>query len=253
MLQPDYFAIGKRRNSRPHRPDRIRLRGGSVSHFRRAPVPLRVSLSIGERASDRASPICRRAGRSSLDFALLPGDRQSASGVDSLPDRRQHACCPTSIGSSAAASSQPAPWLREARDLGARYEVRPNDPSREAVVLSGGNAQKVLVARWMNRNPKLLLLDEPTQGVDVGTRVQIYAALRAAAAAGMSIVCASSDAEQLAEICDRVLVFARGRICAEITGARTDQRWHRRGLLRFDQAFRQRRALLVPPRLRVEQ
>ena len=63
-----------------------------------------------------------------------------------------------------------------------------------------------------------MLLDEPTQGVDVGTRVQIYAALRAAAAAGMSIVCASSDAEQLAEICDRVLIFARGLICKEITG-----------------------------------
>jgi ribose transport system ATP-binding protein len=69
----------------------------------------------------------------------------------------------------------------------------------------------------MNRKPKLLLLDEPTQGVDVSTRVQIYAALRAAASAGMSIVCASSDAEQLAEICDRVLVFARGQICREIT------------------------------------
>ena len=64
-----------------------------------------------------------------------------------------------------------------------------------------------------------MLLDEPTQGVDVGTRVQIYAALRAAAAAGTSIVCASSDAEQFAEICDRVLVFARGRICREIAGA----------------------------------
>jgi ribose transport system ATP-binding protein len=108
--------------------------------------------------------------------------------------------------------------VREARTLGARYEVRPNDPSAKLSSLSGGNAQKVLIARWMNRSPKLLLLDEPTQGVDVGTRVQIYAALRAAAAAGMSIVCASSDAEQLAEICDRVLVFARGRICREMTG-----------------------------------
>ena len=53
----------------------------------------------------------------------------------------------------------------------------------------------------------------------MGTRVQIYAALRAAASSGTSIVCASSDAEQLAEICDRVLVFARGRICREIAGA----------------------------------
>ena len=71
----------------------------------------------------------------------------------------------------------------------------------------------------MNRNPTLLLLDEPTQGVDVGTRAQIFAALRKAAADGMSVICASSDSEQLAEICDRVLIFAKGRICKEITGA----------------------------------
>jgi ribose transport system ATP-binding protein len=70
----------------------------------------------------------------------------------------------------------------------------------------------------MNRTPSLLLLDEPTQGVDVGTRQQIFAALRKAASEGMSIVCASSDAEQLADICDRVLVFAKGRICEEIPG-----------------------------------
>jgi ribose transport system ATP-binding protein len=63
-----------------------------------------------------------------------------------------------------------------------------------------------------------LLRDEPTQGVDVGTRQQIFAALRKAAAEGMSVICASSEAEQLAEICDRVLIFAKGRICQELTG-----------------------------------
>ena len=70
----------------------------------------------------------------------------------------------------------------------------------------------------MNRSPTLLLLDEPTQGVDVGTRQQIFAALRAAADGGMSVICASSEAEQLALICDRVLVFSKGRIVREITG-----------------------------------
>ena len=64
-----------------------------------------------------------------------------------------------------------------------------------------------------------MLLDEPTQGVDVGTRAMIFDALRKAAGQGMSVVCASSDAEQLAEICDRVLIFARGRIVQELTGA----------------------------------
>jgi ribose transport system ATP-binding protein len=64
-----------------------------------------------------------------------------------------------------------------------------------------------------------LLLDEPTQGVDVGARRQITSALRAAADGGMAVLCASSDVEQLAELCDRVLVFSRGRIVAELRGA----------------------------------
>jgi ribose transport system ATP-binding protein len=152
-----------------------------------------------------------------LDFALLPGDRQNASGVDSL-SVVDNMLLPDVSRFFRGGFLRRGAMVREARALGTRYEVRPNDPSAKLSSLSGGNAQKVLIARWMNRNPKLLLLDEPTQGVDVGTRVQIYAALRAAASSGMSIVCASSDAEQLAEICDRVLVFARGRICREMTG-----------------------------------
>ena len=153
-----------------------------------------------------------------LDFALLPGDRQNASGVDSL-SVVDNMLLPDVDRFFRGGFLRRGAMVREARALGTRYEVRPNDPSAKLSSLSGGNAQKVLIARWMNRRPKLLLLDEPTQGVDVGTRVQIYVALRAAASSGTSIVCASSDAEQLAEICDRVLVFARGRICREITGA----------------------------------
>lgn len=152
-------------------------------------------------------------------FALLPADRQGASGVDSLsivdnmflPDVSRF--FKTGIMRNGA-------MINEARSLGAAFEVRPNDPGLKLSALSGGNAQKVLIARWMNRSPKLLLLDEPTQGVDVGTRQQIFAALRQAAAEGMSVICASSEAEQLADICDRVLVFAKGRICEELVGDR---------------------------------
>ena len=152
-----------------------------------------------------------------LDFALLPGDRQNASGVDSLPIV-DNMLLPDVARFFRGGFLRRGAMTREAYALGTRYEVRPNDPTAKLSTLSGGNAQKVLIARWMNRNPRLLLLDEPTQGVDVGTRVQIYAALKEAAASGTSIVCASSDAEQLAEICDRVLVFAKGKICREITG-----------------------------------
>lgn len=151
-------------------------------------------------------------------FALLPGDRQGASGVDSLPIV-DNMFLPDVSRFFKAGRMQNGAMVREAHALGTAFEVRPNDPGLKLSALSGGNAQKVLIARWMNRSPALLLLDEPTQGVDVGTREQIFAALRKAAAEGMSVICASSDAEQLAEICDRVLVFAKGRICNQLSGA----------------------------------
>ena len=152
-----------------------------------------------------------------LGLALLPGDRQGASGVDSLPIV-DNMFLPDVGRFFSGGFLNNGRMKTEARALGQAFEVRPNDPMLKLSALSGGNAQKVLIARWMNRNPTLLLLDEPTQGVDVGTRQQIFMALRSAAARGMSVICASSDAEQLAEICDRVLVFARGVICQELDG-----------------------------------
>lgn len=178
-------------------------RSGSIAFDGAAPIAL--SAMTPKRAID-------------LDLALLPGDRQGASGVDSLPIV-DNMFLPDVARFFRGGRLSRGAMLREAFDLGTRYEVRPNDPSLKLSALSGGNAQKVLIARWMNRKPRLLLLDEPTQGVDVGTRVQIFAALKTAAASGMSVLCASSDAEQLAEICDRVLIFARGRILTEIAGA----------------------------------
>jgi ribose transport system ATP-binding protein len=116
------------------------------------------------------------------------------------------------------------PWLlrrgemlRAARDLSTEFGVTPNRPELVLSALSGGNQQKVILAKWLQLQPVLVLLDEPTQGVDVGARQLVFRAIRAAAQAGACVLCASSDADQLAEICDRVLVLARGRLAAEIT------------------------------------
>jgi ribose transport system ATP-binding protein len=153
-----------------------------------------------------------------LGLALLPGNRQGASGVDSLAIA-DNMFLPDLDRFFTKRFLHHGQMKREARKLGADFEVTPNDPLLKLSALSGGNAQKVLIARWMNRKPRLLLLDEPTQGVDVGTRQHIFTALRAAAADGMSVICASSDADQLADICDRVLIFARGMVCGELVGA----------------------------------
>jgi ribose transport system ATP-binding protein len=93
-------------------------------------------------------------------------------------------------------------------------------PSIEAPVdaLSGGNQQKVLIARAMLAEPRVLLADEPTRGVDVGARVEIYRILRDAADAGQAVVVHSSDTIELQGLCDRVLVFSRGRVVRELDG-----------------------------------
>ena len=161
-------------------------------------------------------PTSIRASPSDVGFALLPADRHGASGIDSLPIV-DNMFMPDVSRFFRGGRMRNGEMVREARDLGQRFEVQPNDPGLKLSALSGGNAQKVLIARWMNRSPVLLLLDEPTQGVDVGTRARSSPRC-APRPRGMTVICASSEAEQLALICDRVLVFAKGRIMREIAG-----------------------------------
>jgi ribose transport system ATP-binding protein len=97
--------------------------------------------------------------------------------------------------------------------------VRPPEPNRQLASLSGGNQQKVLVAKWFETEPTLLLLHEPTHGVDVGARAQIYERLREAAASGMGVLLATSDYEDLPHLCNRVIVFREGRVVSELHGA----------------------------------
>lgn len=156
------------------------------------------------------------------NFALLPGDRPTQSGVGAMTIF-ENMLLPDIDRYFRGGILRNGAMRQEARRLGEAFEVRPNDPDLNLAALSGGNAQKVLVARWLKREPRLLLLDEPTQGVDVGTRANIFKAIHKAAADGMSVICASSDAEQLAELCDRVLVFARGRIVDELKGAQVEK------------------------------
>jgi len=94
-------------------------------------------------------------------------------------------------------------------------------PSQEAAVsaLSGGNQQKVVLARALLSRPALIVADEPTQGVDVGARAEIYRILREISAGGVPVVVASSDAKELEGLCDRVLVMSRGQVVETLTGA----------------------------------
>ena len=98
------------------------------------------------------------------------------------------------------------------------HDVRPPRIDAGYGTLSGGNQQKVMLAKWLHTEPLVLLLHEPTQGVDVGAREQIFTIIRQGARDGAAVLCASADQEQLALICDRVLVMHDGRVAAELVG-----------------------------------
>ena len=96
--------------------------------------------------------------------------------------------------------------------------IKATGPQHPVGRLSGGNQQKVVIGRWLNRKPKLLILDEPTRGVDIGARAEIHRLVREMARDGMAVIAISSEPDELPELCDRVLVMAEGRIVKELKG-----------------------------------
>ncbi|MEA2330087.1 MAG: ribose transport system ATP-binding protein [Thermoleophilaceae bacterium] len=117
---------------------------------------------------------------------------------------------------------------RDARDVMGSFDVRAPSETAPFGALSGGNQQKLVLARSLRRGPKLLLLDEPTQGVDVGARAQLHGIIRDAVAAGAAAVIVSSDFDELEALCDRVVVLVGGAVGSELSGAElTAERVHR--------------------------
>jgi ribose transport system ATP-binding protein len=110
-----------------------------------------------------------------------------------------------------------------AREQIAALELRPSDPDRPARTLSGGNQQKILLARWLVHGTRVLLLDEPTRGVDVGARAEIYALIRRLAAAGTAIVVVSSEIEEVLGLSDRVLVIGDGEVLTTTNASDIDE------------------------------
>lgn len=97
-------------------------------------------------------------------------------------------------------------------------QVSPPDPQNRVANLSGGNQQKIVLAKWLMRQCDVLLFDEPTRGIDVGAKYQIYSLIAEAANAGKCVIVASSDIDEIAGICSRVLVLSDGAVVGELTG-----------------------------------
>jgi ribose transport system ATP-binding protein len=150
-----------------------------------------------------------------LGMALVPADRKQQGAVADLP-------VALNMLSLSLKNFMQGGFLRIDRMIGLAdrraetYDVRPRDTSLNMSALSGGNQQKVLLARWLEQSPRVMLLHEPTQGVDVATRHQIYELMRARAANGVAILWVSTDFDELATVSHRILLCAQGQIAGAI-------------------------------------
>jgi ABC-type sugar transport system ATPase subunit len=110
-----------------------------------------------------------------------------------------------------------------AREGIADLRIKTRGPRQQVGLLSGGNQQKVVLAKMLARNPRVLLLDEPTRGIDVGTKAEIYRLIRALAAAGTTIIAVSSELPELIGLSDRILIMHEGRVSGEVSAADADE------------------------------
>jgi ribose transport system ATP-binding protein len=115
---------------------------------------------------------------------------------------------------------------RKARELTRKlvdeYEIKVADPERPVALLSGGNQQKVVIAKWVNTGPRVLLMDEPTAGVDIGTKTEILEMIRGFASRGNAVVFISSELPELLAVADRIVIFRNGRTVQEIPRSEID-------------------------------
>ncbi len=147
---------------------------------------------------------------------LIARDRTEESVAPALSIRENMFFNPYAIGRSLMNILSPSIEAQRALGIGDDVGLRPNDPTLAIEALSGGNQQKVVVGRWLATGRKLLIAEDPTAGVDVGAKSEIYRLVAKALEAGLTVIVVSTDFEEVAHICHRALVFSRGQIVAEI-------------------------------------
>jgi ribose transport system ATP-binding protein len=152
-----------------------------------------------------------------LGLALLPADRPRLGGAGTATVA-ENLTLPTLGEDFRRGLLRRRAEAERSRSLMNRFNVVPAKPELPFAKLSGGNQQKALLAKWFATRPDVLLLHEPTQGVDVGARRQLFEQIRDLAQSGSSILMASAEYGELSQLCDRVLVFRDGAVVAELVG-----------------------------------
>jgi len=177
------------------------------------------AMTAGEvRISGDAVCVDSVADAISAGIALVPEDRQRDGLVPELSIREN-------ISLASLPDFARRGWLRRraeaarVREIAAQMHIAARDLEAKVTTLSGGNQQKVVLARCLMRRPRVLLLDEPTRGVDVGAKAEIYRLLRELSAKGLSVLFATSEIEEARTLADRVLVMVQGALVAEFDAA----------------------------------
>lgn len=166
------------------------------------------------------------AGRGRAEVAVVPSDRKAEGVFETLTLTEN--LFPRDLVWSQSQGSWPG-WVRPRRErraaleLLSRFHVRPPDPSRKVETLSGGNQQKVVIARAVSSGASVLLLEEPTAGVDIGAKAEIYKLVREAAGAGRVVLVVSTDFEEVAGLCDRIYLFRGAQLVSELRGGETSR------------------------------
>lgn len=153
-------------------------------------------------------------------IGLVAKDRTEESVAMNLTIRENTFLNPNGIGRKILSVLSPRVEAEQASIIGAELGLSPNDPNLAIEALSGGNQQKVVIGRWLATKRTLLICEDPTAGVDVGAKAEIYALLNRALAEGVGIIVVSTDFEEIATICHRAIVFSQGAIVDELSGTR---------------------------------
>ena len=153
-------------------------------------------------------------------IGLVAKDRTGESVAMNLSICENTFLNPDGVGRKLLSFLKPRTEADQAAIIGAELGLSPNDPGLAIEALSGGNQQKVVIGRWLATKRKLLICEDPTAGVDVGAKAEIYALMNRALADGVGILVISTDFEEIATICHRAIVFSQGKIVDELSGTR---------------------------------
>jgi ribose transport system ATP-binding protein len=194
----------------------VGLRGAGQEQVSRALFGVEAVTSGGIRID--GTPVELDSPRRAMDLGvnLVCADRVGESIVAGLSVRENFFLNPQAAGRRSSAWLSPAKEHAAAKRLGETVGLRPNDPNLAIELLSGGNQQKVAVGRWLNLKSKIYVFEDPTAGVDVGSKADIYKLFDVALREGAAILIVSTDFEEVSKVCHRALVFSRGQVVREL-------------------------------------